>query len=189
MMATAFCGSRCNRRCGAGMDLRRVSRLRRKNSFLHSEETSLSLMASRYNSGTVVRRRSLRASQFSTSNTRPLNTSGLILCNAWCSLWRSSEGACGPRRKYSTMARGGFSLKSQGLAIAFTTPDHPSTGFPTKPAQMTMAARFVGGAVAAYQTASGVENDSATSTNCSNGGTAAPTIGRKSAYCKNLSVG
>ena len=86
------------------------------------------------------------------------------------------------------MVRGGFNLKSQGLASAFTVPDQPRIGLPTNPAQMTTAARF-GGLVAAYQTASGVENDSATNTNGSDCGTALATNGCKSAYGKNLSVG
>jgi len=167
MMVAAFCGSRCKSRRGARTDLKRVSGLRRENSFLHDEDSSVSFVASKYNSGAIVRRRSSRASQSNTSCTRPLNTSGLTLCNAWSVFWIRSEGGFCPRRKYSTIARGGFSLKSQGFASAFNAPDHPSTGFPTNPVQMTTAVRF-GGAVAAYQTASGVENDSATSTNGSN---------------------
>jgi hypothetical protein len=86
------------------------------------------------------------------------------------------------------MVRGGFNLKSQGFASALSAPDQPGSGFLTNPAQMTTAARFCG-LVAAYQTASGAENDSATSTNRSTCGTAALTNGRKSAYRKNLSVG
>ena len=167
MTFAAFCGSRCKSKCGASTDLTTVSGLSCENSLLHDEASSLSWVASKYISGTVVRRRSSRASQSSTSCTRPLNTSGLTLCNAWRSFWRRSEGAFCPRRKYSTMVRGGFSLKSQGFASALTVPDQPCIGLPTNPAQMTTAARF-GGLVAAYQTASGAENDSATSTNRSN---------------------
>ena len=53
------------------------------------------------------------------------------------------------------------------VGAALSVPDQPCIGLPTNPAQMTTAARFCG-LVAAYQTASGAENDSATSTNRSN---------------------
>ena len=161
MTFAAFCGSRCKSKCGASTDLMTVSGLSCENSLLHDEASSLSWVASKYISGAVVRRRSSRASQSNTSSTRPLNTSELTLCNAWRNFWRRSGGAFGPRRKYSTIVRGGFSRKSQGFASPFTIPDQRRTGLLTNPAQIMTATRFCA-LVAAYQRASGVENDSAT---------------------------
>jgi hypothetical protein len=46
------------------------------------------------------------------------------------------------------------------VGAALSVPDQPCIGLPTNPVQMTTAARFCG-LVAAYQTASSAENDSA----------------------------